>query len=105
MEIGTDIVEISRVPLTASFLKGVLSENEMALCLKRKDQQQFVAGHFAAKEAFLKALGTGLAGARLTELDIRYEDGGRPYLVYQNNRYSISISHDGGYAIGVALIP
>jgi holo-[acyl-carrier-protein] synthase len=105
MEIGTDIVEIKRVPLTDSFLKGVLSESEMALYKKRKDQQQFVAGHFAAKEAFLKALGTGLPGARLTDLEIRYEEGGRPYLMFQSKRYSISISHDGGYAIGVALVP
>jgi phosphopantetheine--protein transferase-like protein len=105
MEIGTDIVLVSRVSLKDSFLKGVLSPNELKIYEGRPDKAEFVAGRFAAKEAFLKALGTGLPGPRMNLLDIVYEKTGKPVLVYENKKYSVSISHDGGYAIGVALIP
>lgn len=106
MRVGTDIVEISRVNAQDSaFVKGVLSPQEMKLFALRKDQAQFLAGRFAAKEAFLKALGTGLSGGRLSEIDVSYEAGGAPILLFKGVRYPVSISHDGGYAISVVIIP
>jgi len=104
MGIGTDIVQISRVSLKDSFLRGVLSINEMVLFDREVDKASFVAGRFAAKEAFLKALGTGLSGAKMNEIDVVYEEGGRPVLFFQGKRYPVSIAHDGGYAIAVALV-
>jgi len=104
MGIGTDIVQISRVSLKDSFLRGVLSPNELTLFSHEADQASFVAGRFAAKEAFLKALGTGLSGAKMNEIDVVYEEGGRPVILFQGKRYPVSIAHDGGYAIAVALV-
>lgn len=104
MQIGTDIVEIKRVPLKESFLSGVLSGDERKLYEESPDKASFLAGHYAAKEAFLKALGTGLSGAKLTAIEVLYEEGGRPYIRYKGSRYSVSISHDGGLAIAMALV-
>lgn len=104
MGIGTDIVQISRITLTGPFLRGVLSQNELALLEHETDKASFVAGRFAAKEAFLKALGTGLSGAKMNEIDIVYEENGRPVLLYKEKRYAVSIAHDGGYATAVALV-
>jgi|LAHS01.1.fsa_nt_gb holo-[acyl-carrier protein] synthase len=106
MKVGTDIVEISRIPAdNLAFVHGVLSHEEIALLEKRKDKAQFIAGRYAAKEAFLKALGTGLAGAKLNDIDVSYRDDGSPILRYEGHDYEVSISHDGGYAISVVIIP
>lgn len=106
MKIGTDIVAIARIPFEdAAFVRGVLSDGELALFNERKDQAGFLAGRFAAKEAFLKALGTGLGGARLSAIDVRYREGGQPFLVYEGREYEVSIAHDGGYAIAVVILP
>jgi holo-[acyl-carrier protein] synthase len=106
MRVGTDIVEISRVPYdNRAFVHGVLTKEEIELFDKRKDQAQFLAGRYAAKEAFLKALGTGLAGAKLNEIDVSYDAQGAPVLRYRGETYAVSISHDGGYAISVVIIP
>lgn len=106
MRIGTDLVKISRLSKPEeSFLKGVLSPYERGQYEKRADKAEFLAGHYAAKEAFLKALGTGLSGAPLKEVEVHYEEMGRPYIQFRGERYEASISHDGDYAISVVLIP
>jgi len=106
MKVGTDIVEIRRIPFEdKAFVHGVLSSQELLLFEARKDRAQFLAGRYAAKEAFLKALGTGLSGAKLNEIDVSYRVGGGPVLRYQGQDYEVSISHDGGYAISVVIIP
>jgi len=104
MSPGIDIVEISRIPLTESFLKGVLSPNEIAQLEQRSDKKSFVAGRFAAKEAFMKATGKGLALCRLSEIEVLSKEGGAPYLLYKGKEYGVSISHDGGFAIAIVLI-
>ncbi|MBB5020156.1 holo-[acyl-carrier protein] synthase [Chitinivorax tropicus] len=86
--IGTDIVTISRIdkPLqrfgerfTARFLSAVERQSPPAQAL----QAAWVAKRFAAKEAFLKALGMGLAGpVRLVDLTICHDTAGRPYFEY-----------------------
>ncbi|MCH3910155.1 MAG: holo-ACP synthase [Bacilli bacterium] len=104
MRVGTDIVMISRIPVTKeSFIKGVLSPKERAIFDSRNDKAEFLAGRYAAKEAFLKAVGTGLSGARLNEIEVLYDEKGAPVLTYEGHEYSVSISHDGGYAISVVL--
>jgi holo-[acyl-carrier protein] synthase len=106
MKVGTDIVEIARVPYqNRAFVHGVLSHEEILIFDQRKDQAQFLAGRYAAKEAFLKALGTGLSGAKFNEIDVSYDALGAPQLNYQGKVYPVSISHDGGYAISVVIIP
>jgi len=82
--IGCDIIEINRVEKAVqseAFKKRVFTEAEIAYCESR-GKQQFAsfAARFAAKEALLKALGTGLRGGALTELEVLNDDLGCPYL-------------------------
>lgn len=105
MKIGCDVVDLRRIKVDDYvFIKGVLSSNELEIFEKRIDKKEFLGGRFAAKEAFLKALGTGLSGARMNQIDIFYLEGGKPILSYDGNEYEISISHDGDYAFAVVLV-
>lgn len=101
MKIGTDIVKISRIEKSIeseTFLSGVYTENERAYC---KNAQNF-AGVFAAKEAYLKALGVGI-DRRLNKIEISHDEKGKPYIVGVSNS-DLSISHDGEYAIATVIL-
>ena len=80
--IGIDMVEISRVKRAIEnekFIARVYTEKEINYCVSRgKGAVQSYAARFAAKEAILKALGTGLRGGKLTELEILPDDLGAP---------------------------
>ncbi len=105
MKIGCDVVDLRRVKINSlPFINGVLSKDEISIFEKRKDKKEFLGGRFAAKEAFLKALGCGISGARMNEIDIRYKENGQPYIIYKENNYDVSISHDGDYAFAVVVI-
>ncbi len=101
MKIGTDIVQIARIEKAIGrehFKTRVFTKNEIAYC---KNAQSF-AGLYAAKEAYLKALGCGIERA-LTEVEIAHDEQGKPYLVGVENS-DLSISHDGDYAIATVLL-
>ena len=101
MKIGTDIVKISRIEKSIkseSFLSCVYTEEERAYC---KNAQSF-AGIFAAKEAYLKALGVGI-DRRLNTIEISHDDNCKPYIVGVSNS-DLSISHDGEYAIATVIL-
>lgn len=81
--IGTDIIEIERVRRAVSsehFKKKVFTENEQNYCESRGIQSAAsYAARFAAKEAFFKALGTGIFTS-LTEVEILNNDAGQPQI-------------------------
>lgn len=90
--IGTDIVEVTRIEASITqfgddFAKRILSAGELAgyLDLESKDSQvkaRFLAKRFAAKEAFSKALGTGLRiPATFQNIAVSHDDLGKPILV------------------------
>ena len=63
--IGTDIVNIKRMDKSLKkfglkFKNKIFSRNEINYCEKKKNPASFYAKRFAAKEAFSKALGTGI---------------------------------------------
>ena len=102
--IGIDITEIKRIEAAqarrASFAAKVLTENELIRyqSLSPKRQGQFLAGRFSVKEAYAKALGTGIGSAvSFLDLEIENDDLGRPYFVSHptqaTNRAHVSISH------------
>lgn len=100
-KIGTDIVKISRMEKSIkneSFLRRVFTEKEIEYCRKAENY----AGIFAAKEAYFKAIGTGIT-APLTSMEILHNDRGKPYLNGISN-CDVSISHDGDYAIATVVI-
>lgn len=80
--IGMDIVEVSRIKKAISsehFVKRVFTVAEIDYCRSRGQQAaQSFAARFAAKEAILKAFGTGLRGGRLTDMEILPDDLGCP---------------------------
>jgi holo-[acyl-carrier protein] synthase len=84
--IGTDIVEVSRIESSLerygdSFAKRILNEREWLSYSQSQTQARFLAKRFAAKEAFAKALGTGLrAPATFQNIGIDHDDLGKPVL-------------------------
>ena len=85
--IGTDIVEVSRIErecrrLGADFLRRVFTPEEIGYCEGKRRRFESYAARFAAKEAFLKALGTGgRDGISWLEMEVVVDGRGRPELV------------------------
>ena len=85
--IGTDIVSIERVQTIIlknrdGFIKRVLTDHEQALFANKADSAAFLAKRFAAKEAFSKALGTGIGRVvSFQDLTIRNNENGKPYFL------------------------
>lgn len=85
--IGTDIVEISRIQkaIAASerFASRILTEFEMAEYLDSKQQERYLAKKFAAKEALVKAMGTGIGnGYSWQMMQVEHTELGKPYFVF-----------------------
>jgi holo-[acyl-carrier protein] synthase len=85
--IGTDIVEVSRIQASITqfgddFAKRILADSELASYLQSHIKARFLAKRFAAKEAFSKALGTGLrAPAIFQNIAVSHDELGKPILV------------------------
>ena len=85
--IGTDIVSIERIQNILNknrdgFINRVLTEHEKALFANKADSAAFCAKRFAAKEAFSKALGTGIGRiVSFQDLTVRSNEHGKPYFV------------------------
>ena len=85
--VGTDLVDIERVKKILSknrdgFVKRVLSEHEQALFANKADSAAYCAKRFAAKEAFAKALGTGIGKTvSFQDLTIRNNENGKPHFI------------------------
>jgi len=80
--LGVDIVEIDRMAAALkrrpSMRERLFSAEERAYCDKRNRPEIHYALRFAAKEAVLKALGTGFAGMKFTDVEVVRDTGGRP---------------------------
>lgn len=84
--LGVDIVEIARMKAilgrTPSFARRVFSEAERAYCDGKPTPETHYATRFAAKEAVVKALGTGFSeGIGVRDIEVRRTAKGRPYVV------------------------
>lgn len=85
--IGTDIVEVARIEASITkfgdeFAKRILAETEWQSYEKSMTKPRFLAKRFAAKEAFSKALGTGLrAPATFQNIAVSHDDLGKPILI------------------------
>lgn len=84
--IGTDIVEVSRIEDSLArfgnaFAERILNEMEWQSYMQSNTPSRFLAKRFAAKEAFAKALGTGLRGpATFQNIGVTHDDLGKPVL-------------------------
>ena len=83
---GVDIAEVDRIQKAIgrygeTFLRRVYTQKEREYCEQFKNKYERYAGRFAAKEAGMKALGTGWRrGVRWVDLEVVREKGGRPTL-------------------------
>ncbi|WP_144461186.1 holo-ACP synthase [Siminovitchia fortis] len=112
--IGLDLVEIERIEKLRGrqerFAERVLSAAELQHYenLPDKRKTEFLAGRFAAKEAFAKALGTGI-GAELSfqDIEIDADERGKPHIVHpvgQRKKIHLSITHTRAYAAAQVVI-
>jgi holo-[acyl-carrier protein] synthase len=109
--IGIDIIELSRIQGIIStqmkFVDRILTPREKGRFegLSARRQAEFLAGRFAAKEAFSKAVGTGI-GKDLSFLDIEIEtdSSGKPFFAKPDVQAHLSISHSRDYAVAQVII-
>jgi holo-[acyl-carrier protein] synthase len=85
--IGTDIVDVSRIKIYLSknknFKKKLFSLNEIKIVETKFNKIGSYAKRFAAKEAFSKALGTGISnGISFNEIEVVNNNKGKPYIVF-----------------------
>lgn len=120
--IGIDLVEIDRIEKILKrwgekFTERVYSESEIEYCQKRAHPATHYAARFAAKEAFLKSIGVGLAGEiNLKDIEVLTDQQGKPYLNVRTkikpvlSRYGVktavhlSITHTGTHATAVVVL-
>lgn len=81
--IGTDLFDVermkSRLEKQPSFIDGIFTDSEINYCNQFKNKAQRFAARYAAKEAFLKALGTGWRyGITFKDINIVNDDLGKP---------------------------
>ena len=108
---GIDLVEIERVRRAAekpAFLQRVFGDRERAAREARGKRPEQLAGAFAAKEAFAKALGTGIRGFALSEVEVLHDALGAPYFALSGKAaaladergltFALSITHTGTLA-------
>ena len=94
--LGVDIAEVDRMQAAIErrgepFLRRVFTEKERAYCERFRNKYERYAGRFAAKEAAMKALGTGWRrGVRWVDLEVVRQMGGRPTLVLHGEAKKIS---------------
>lgn len=118
--IGFDIVEVARIrraweKFGDAFLQKVFGEEELAYCLKLRQPELHFAARFAAKEAIVKALGTGIGIIGWRDLVITREPFGAPVVKWygEASQYlrdiggetiKISLSHTQDYAAAQAMV-
>jgi holo-[acyl-carrier protein] synthase len=116
--LGTDIIEIDRVVRVIErygqkYLDRMFTKNEQDYCLRYRNPNQHYAARFAAKEAVVKALGTGIRdGITWTDIEIINDQNGKPqvYLSPEIRKQfgdpvmHLSMSHCKQYATAVAIL-
>jgi len=98
--IGTDIVDVERIAQKVQkgegFVKQAFSEKEIEYCNKQANPAESYAARFAAKEAFLKALGQGLqATVELFKIEVDVQESGKPFLeLHEDIQFIVSLAAD-----------
>jgi holo-[acyl-carrier protein] synthase len=117
---GVDIAEVDRIEAAIrrhgkQLLERVFTPNEIAYCERHRNHWERFAGRFAAKEAAMKALGTGWRrGIRWLDIEVANHPGGKPTLRLSGRakefadqlrvqHISLSITHSGKIALAQVL--
>ena len=119
--IGTDIVSVDRVKKSLknkNFLTRVFNSKEILRCKKISNTFNCYSKRFAAKEAFSKALGTGISnGISFNEIIVMNEKNGKPFIKLKGNtmkiikkkfkkkpKIALSLSDEKNYAVAFVTI-
>lgn len=112
--IGIDIIELDRINKSIEknnrLIHRVLTNHELAVYENLESvsrRVEFLAGRFAAKEAFAKATGTGIGRLSFQDIEVKSTELGAPSIRVQGfEGYSIfiSISHSRDYAVAQVII-
>ena len=119
--LGVDMEEITRVGEAIKrhgrgFLERIFTPEEIAYCERHRNAVERYAARFAAKEATMKALGTGWGrGVRWRDIEVTRPPGGRPVIVLYGaarqhaerlgaQHISLSISHTGNFALAQVIL-
>lgn len=102
---GIDLQEITAIERAmgkhSTFAKKVLTEQEFSVFshLKGRRQIEYLAGRWSAKEAFAKAVGTGIGKIGFQDIEILTDEKGAPYVSQSPiaARVWVSISHSGDF--------
>ena len=120
--IGTDIVSVDRIKnllKNKNFINRIFNKKEILKCKKINNSINCYAKRFAAKEAFSKALGTGISnGINFNEIVVLNKKSGKPYISIigktkkmlkkkfkkKNSKISLSLSDEKKYAVAFVTI-
>lgn len=120
--IGTDIVSVDRIKNSLknkNFINRIFNKKEILKCKRTNNYNNCYAKRFAAKEAFSKALGTGISnGVNFNEIVILNKKSGKPYIniigqtkkilnkKFKKERFkiSLSLSDEKKYAVAFVTI-
>jgi holo-[acyl-carrier protein] synthase len=118
---GIDIAEVPRVAAAIArfgnrFLQRIYTEGEIRYCQSKANHVERYAARFAAKEAAMKALGTGWNhGIRWRDIEVRRQPGGRPTIAFHGKaaevaarlgavHVALSLSHTAQQAIAQVIL-
>ena len=118
---GIDIAEVPRIRQSIErfgerFLRRIFTDGEMRYCDSKMNRMERYAARFAAKEAAMKALGTGWNhGVRWVDCEVTRLPGGRPTITFYGvagefaaklgvKNASLSISHTAEQAIALVIL-
>ena len=104
--IGIDIIEVERISELISRKDNFLARNFTEAELNFNLKPESIAGNFAAKEAFSKALGTGFRRFNLCDIEVLRDELGAPYILFRRERMNghVSISHTKTTAVAVVIL-
>ncbi|ANB62347.1 holo-ACP synthase [Anoxybacteroides amylolyticum] len=109
--VGIDIIELARIEkfiAKEKFIARILTEREKTLLarLSGRRKVEFLAGRFAAKEAYAKALGTGIGKeVSFQDIEVINDEYGKPAIVSPTeHQVHVSISHSQEYAVAQVII-
>jgi holo-[acyl-carrier protein] synthase len=117
MTVGIDITEVKRIECVIKkwghrFIERVFCPGEIELCQSMRKSSVCFAARFAVKEAFSKALGTGIRKLSWKDIEVAHKKSGKPYLIIRgkskellgNRSSDVSISDTDNLATAIVII-
>ena len=113
--VGIDLLNNNRfekIKENETFMNNTFTEQEIEYIKSKDNYNGTIAGIFCSKEAFLKAIKKGINNYSLKDIEINHDSNSAPYIILHNKikedfnvkDISLSISHDGDYAIAIVLL-